>query len=157
VGEAVEAILAGEESSREEEDSKQEDVNARNRKAPPFSSNHPEFLALRPSPETDDGACPRSSNLPLETQQTDANQSSRHHSSRLVPLHEPDSHFDFDSDEDNYNLNSTDPDNDSKLPVPSRKTQRNQNVSTTEPLPRGPEQNPLVERPIKPTTQFLPV
>jgi hypothetical protein len=87
--------------------------------------------------------------LTSRTHQTDAKQPSRHHSSRLVPLHELDSHIDFDSDEDNYN--STDPDN--ELPVPSRKTQRNQNVSTTEPLPRGPEQNPLVEIPIKPTSR----
>jgi hypothetical protein len=149
IDKAVEAILVGEESSQEEEDSKQEEVNSRNHRAPPFSSNQPEFLALGPSPETDDGTFPCSSNLPLETQQTDAKQPSRHPSSRLVPIYKPDSYFDLDSDEDNHN--STDPEN--KLPVPSRKTQRNQTVSTTEPLPCGPEQNLLVERPIKPTTR----
>jgi len=149
IDEAVKAILAGEESSQDE-DSKLEEVNARNHRVPRFSSNQPEFLALRPSRrETDDGTCPHTSNLPLETQQTEAKQPSRHQSSRLVPLHEPGPQFDLDSDEDNHN--STDPDN--ELPAPARKTQRNQNVSTTEPLAHPLEQNPLVERPIKPTTR----
>src|SRR5271170_7081159 len=64
----------------------------------------------------------------------------------VFKLHDPDSHFDFDEDD-----TSTPPDN--ELPAPARKTQRNQNVSTTEPVPRRPEQNPLVETPIKPTTR----
>jgi len=143
IDKAVKAILAGEESSQEDENSNQEEVNVRNHRGPRFSSDQP---ALRPSRETDHGTCSRSSNLSLEIQQTDATRPPMRPSSGLVPLHEPDSHFDFDEDDEDDN--STDPGN--ELPAPARKTQRNQNVST-EPVPRRPEQNPPVERPINPT------
>ena len=44
---SVQVILAGEESSQEEEDLKQEEVSARNHRAPPFSSNQPDTLFVK--------------------------------------------------------------------------------------------------------------
>ena len=105
--ETVKEILAGEESNQEDEDSNEEDVNLRAVR----------FLALPTKLETGDGTCPRSSNLPLETQQTDSKQRSR-----LATLHEPDANFfKIDSDEDDDNI--TNPDN--GLQTPARKMQLN--------------------------------
>jgi len=80
INKAVEAILEGEESTQEDEDSNQEEVNVRNHGA----SNQLDYLALRLSLETDHGTCSRSSNLPLETQQTDATRPSKRQSSSFT-------------------------------------------------------------------------